>query len=85
MRVRLEDGLVLVSQRSVSSTNASPGRLEVWRFRGHVAWNPVVWGLRAWSKTQLMLSQIQGAAPLPWSTPKIKAASVDLKNPGEMP
>ena len=76
---------MLVNQRLVSSTTASPGRLEVWMFQGHVAWNPVVWGLRAWSKPQQMLSQIQGVTPLPWGTPKIRAASVDLKNPGEMP
>ena len=30
-----------------------------------------------------MLSQMQGAALLPWSTPRIRAERVEVKNPGE--
>ena len=32
-----------------------------------------------------MLSQMQGTALLPWSTPKIRAERVDVKNPEEAP
>ena len=49
--------------------NASPRCLEVLTWQGHVTWNLVVWALRAWSITQLMLSQMQCTSLLPWNTP----------------
>ena len=67
-----------VSHRLVLSTFASPGRWEVRILLGHEAWNPFVCEWSDCKRMQLKLSQIHGAAPLPWSTPSMMAAAVEV-------
>ena len=56
----------------------SPEHWEVRMLLGHEAWNPFVCEWSACKRMQLMLSQMHGAAPLPWSTPNMRAAAVEV-------